>query len=119
MRGVFTLEIKLCTMHQPKQAGRFPSRQTQAAFSVVMTSLAVPCWELSCIPYVFRHCDLLVLTIIISPQCHEKKLEIKEDSFTNRHSKGLAKKVKIVVTIFRGSKKYGLYFVTGVFFSFV
>ena len=39
------------------------------------TSLAVtvPCWKLSYTPYVFRHCDLLVLTIIITTQCQEKK----------------------------------------------
>ena len=70
-------------MRQPKKVGTVPPRQTQVLPSVAVTLVAVPCCQLSYVPYVSRYCDLLVLKIIISNQCHEKKQKIKKDSFTN------------------------------------
>ena len=70
------------------------------------TLVVVPCGQLSYIPYIFRHCDLLVLKIIISNEYHERKLKIKKDSFTNCYSEGLDMEHKYFnVTIFSWLKK--------------
>ena len=81
-------------MRQPKKVGTVPPRQTQVLPSVAVTLVAVPCCQLSYVPYVSRYCDLLVLKIIISNQCHEKKQKIKKESFMNCNSKILVMKVK-------------------------
>ena len=62
--------------------------------SMAVIMIAVPCCQHSCVTYVFRPCDLLVLKIIIPNQCHAKKLKIKKKSFTHWHSSGLVMKVK-------------------------
>ena len=72
----------------------FPSVRNGLPPSVAVTLVIVPCCHLSYIPYVFIHCDLQVLKIPISNQCHEKKLKIKENSFIKCHSKALVMKVK-------------------------
>ena len=69
------------------------------------TLVVVPCGQLSYIPYIFRHCDLLVLKIIISNEYHERKLKIKKDSFTNCHSKDLVMKVIVVNIVVLNQKK--------------
>ena len=54
--------LKFCTMHQPEKVETIsPSSDT----STHVTLVKVPCCQLSYIPYVFKHCDLLVLKIII------------------------------------------------------
>ena len=50
-------------MHQPEKVGTVrPSSDTGTTHVTLVT---VPCCQLSYIPYVFKHCDLLVLKIII------------------------------------------------------
>ena len=56
---------------------------TKVPFSVAVTVVAVPCCQLSYISFVFRHCDLLVLRIIIPNQCYVKKLKIRKNSFAH------------------------------------
>ena len=46
--------------------------------------VAVICNQLSIISYIFRHCNLLVLN-----KSHEKKLQVKDNSFTDCHTEGL------------------------------
>ena len=60
--------------------------QKQVPLSMAVTLAIVPCCQLTHIPYVFRHCNLLVLKIIISNHCHKKKLKIMKDSFINCQS---------------------------------
>ena len=43
---------------------------------MAMTVVAAPCCQLSYILY--RHCDLMVLKIVIPHECHKKKLKIKK-----------------------------------------
>ena len=60
------------------------------------THVTVICNQLSNIPYIFRHCDLLVLN-----ESHEKKLYIKNNSFRDCHIEDfIMKAYYIVVTIF-------------------
>ena len=80
--GVLTLWNLVLCFSLKKWEG-FPPRQTQVLLSLAVTSVAVPCCQLSFIPCVFRHCDPLVLKIIMLNQCHEKKLKTRKDSFTN------------------------------------
>ena len=55
--------LKFCTMCQPEKVGTVsPSWDTD---TTRVTLVAVPCCQLSYIPYVFKHCDLLVFRIII------------------------------------------------------
>ena len=53
---------------------------------VSVTLTAVPYHQLSYIPYVYRHFDLLVLKIIISTAFYEQKLKIKKNSLMYCHS---------------------------------
>ena len=55
--------------------------------SVAETLVAVICNQLSNIPYIFRHCDLLDLNKI-----HENKQQVKNYSFTDCHTEGLITK---------------------------
>ena len=48
------------------------------------TLVGVVCNQLSNIPYTFRHCDVLVLD-----KSPEKKLQAKNNSFTDCHTEGL------------------------------
>ena len=54
---------------------------------VAKTLVAVIWNQLSNTPYIFRHCDLLDLNKI-----HEKKLQAKDNSFTDCHIEGLIMK---------------------------
>ena len=55
--------LKLCNVRQPEKVGTvFPSSDTGTTH---VTLVKMPCCQLSCTPYVFIHCDLLVLKIII------------------------------------------------------
>ena len=53
-------------------------------YIVAETLVTVICNQLSNIPYIFRHCGLLVLN-----KSHEKKLQVKNSSFTDCHTVGL------------------------------
>ena len=55
--------------------------------TVAETLVAVICSQLSNIPYIFRHCDLLDLNKI-----HKKKLQVKNNYFTDCHTEGLSVK---------------------------
>ena len=55
--------------------------------SVAETFVAVICNQLSTVPYIFKHCDLLDLNKI-----HEKKLQVNNDYFTDCHTEGLVNK---------------------------
>ena len=49
--------------------------------STAQTLVAVICNQLSNMPYIFKHCDLLDLNNI-----HEKKLQVKNNSFPDCHT---------------------------------
>ena len=55
--------------------------------TVWLTFVTVICNQLSNIPNIFRHYDLLVLN-----KSHEKKLQDKNNSFTDCHTEGLTMK---------------------------
>ena len=55
--------------------------------TVWLTLVAVTCNQLSKIPYIFRLCDLLVLN-----KGHGKKLQVKNNYFTDCHTEGLSVK---------------------------
>ena len=55
--------LKFCTRGQPEKVGMVSPLSDTGTTHV--TLVAVPCCQLSYIPYVFKHCDLLVLKIII------------------------------------------------------
>ena len=71
--------LKLCTVCQSQRVGMVSLSSDHAPLSMAVTSVAVPCFQLSYIPYFVRHCDLQVVKIIMSNQCHEKRLKIKKD----------------------------------------
>ena len=96
--------LKPFTMVRLKKLEQFPPCQTQVLLSVAVTLVAVSCCQLSYIPYVSRHCDLLVLKIIILNKCQEKKLKIEKDSSINCHSKGFVMKVKLLWLFFHDQK---------------
>ena len=50
-------------MHQPEKVGTVSPSSDTGTTRVILVK--VPCCQLSYIPYVFKHCDLLVLKIII------------------------------------------------------
>ena len=81
-------------MRQPEKAGTVSlssdTSTTQPGYDLGSSAMLAALYPLD----VVRHSDLLVLIIIISNQCHEKKLEIKKDSFINCYSKDLVMKVK-------------------------
>ena len=55
--------LKFCTMRKPKKVGTvFLSSDTSTTHVILVK---VQCCQLSYIPYVLKHCDLLVLKIII------------------------------------------------------
>ena len=82
--------LKLCTMHKPEKVGTVSLSSDNSGYD-----LASGAMQFSYnIPHVFRYCNIPVLTIVISTQCHAKKLEIKKNSFTNCHNIGLVMKVK-------------------------
>ena len=55
--------LKFSTVRRPEKVGTVsPSSDTCTTH---MTLVKVPCCQLSYIPYVFKHCDLLVLKIMI------------------------------------------------------
>ena len=55
--------LKLCTMCQPEKMGTVsPSSDTGTTH---LTLVKVPCCQLTYVLHVFKHCDLLVLKIII------------------------------------------------------
>ena len=56
--------------------------------SVAETLVTVICNQLSNVPHIFGHCDLLVLN-----KSHEKKLHVRNNSFTDCHIGGLIMKV--------------------------
>ena len=64
-------------------------------YIVAETLVTVICDQLSDIPCIFKHCNLLVLN-----KSHEKKLQVKSNPFTVYHTAGL------VVTNFCLKKKY-------------
>ena len=55
--------LKFCSVHQPEKV-RMVSPSSDMGTTHV-TLVAAPCCQLSYTPYVFKHCDLLVLKIII------------------------------------------------------
>ena len=55
--------LKFYTMRQPEKVGTVSSSSDTGTTHV--TLVKVPCCQLSYIPYVFKHCDLQVLKIII------------------------------------------------------
>ena len=56
-------------------------------YIVAEALVVVICNQLSNIPHIFRHCDLLVLN-----KSHEKKLQDKNNSVTDCHTEGLIMK---------------------------
>ena len=62
VRGVFTLEnFVLCV--RLKKVGTAPPLSDTGTTHVTLA--AVPCCQLNCIPYIFKHCEFLVLKIRI------------------------------------------------------
>ena len=55
--------LKFCTMCQPEKVGTISPSSEMGTTRVTLK--AVSCCQPSYIPYVFKHCDLLVLKIII------------------------------------------------------
>ena len=56
---------------------------------IVAETLVTVIWnQLSNIPYIFRYCDLLVLD-----KSQEKKLQVKNNSFTDCHNEGSVMKL--------------------------
>ena len=68
--------------------------------SVAETLVAVIRCQLSNIPYIFRHLIRLALNKI-----HEKKLQVKNNSFTDCHTEGLIMKGNYLRLFFSWSKK--------------
>ena len=54
--------LKFCTLRQPEKMGAVSPRSDTDTNHVTLVN--VPCCQLSYIPYVFKHCHLLVLKII-------------------------------------------------------
>ena len=73
------------TMHKFTPAGQ--------KYSGAKTLVAVICNQLSNIPYIFRHFDLLDLGKIL-----EKKLQVQNNSFTGCHIEGLIMKATLVIS---------------------
>ena len=55
---------KFCIVRQPEKVGTVSTSSDTG--TTYVTLVKVPCCQLTYIPYVFKHCDLLVLKIIIS-----------------------------------------------------
>ena len=76
-KGEVENHSQIHTSWPPKQCGRDPC--------------AVICNQLSNVPFIFRHCDLLVLN-----KSHEKKLQVNNNSSPDCHTEGLMKSTQIV-----------------------
>ena len=80
------------TMHKFTPAGQ--------KYSGAKTLVAVICNQLSNIPYIFRHCYLVVLNKSL-----ENEVQVKNNSFSDCRTEGLVTKAKLIMTNFYLSKK--------------
>ena len=93
--GVFTLYLKLCTVHQLVEVEtccvsnllQLKTRHGTTTHHGYGFDSSAMHRQLSYISYFFRQFDLLVLYIMTLNACHEKKLRIKMNSSMWHHSK--------------------------------